>query len=277
MIPRIILVPYGGYDQDQPALGYALQLAQKHNAHIRGLYMTPEPENIIIPYGAYGAMAAYHESGIRDWERTNDERRKDAETRFLATVKDKSYERRSFLHLAGTPETIIAAQGRVADLVVMARTYENVDYMTLAESAIFGCARPVLLVPTDKGSYNIDTHTVLVAWNGSREAAQAVFSALPYLKSKKVLILSDQEDGAFAPSAYDLKNYLDCHDIGSEILTHMDQGSPLGSAILNTARMTKADMLVMGAWSHSRLREMVFGGVTDFMLHSADIPVFMAH
>jgi nucleotide-binding universal stress UspA family protein len=57
----------------------------------------------------------------------------------------------------------------------------------------------------------------------------------------------------------------------------MDEGSPLGAAILNTARMIDADMIVMGAWSHSRIREYIIGGVTDYMIHNADLPVLMAH
>lgn len=274
--PKTILVPYSGHDQDQATLDYAFNLAKICDARVEGLYIASDPENIIIPYAAYGAMPVYPEASIRELKKINEESRKAAETMFMQAAKQEKMDKASFHSIIGNAEEILAVQGRLADLIVMSRTDENINYTNAAEGALFGSGRPVLLVPPGKDVKKFSSK-IMIAWNGSREAAHAVAFALPYMERNKVLILTNQEGKAFPLSAADLRIYLKKHDIEAEILTRMDDGVPLGAAILNTARMVNAGMIVMGAWSHSRLREYILGGVTDYMLHHADVPVFMAH
>ncbi|MGZ9096828.1 MAG: universal stress protein [Micavibrio sp.] len=274
--PKIILVPYSGHVRDQAALDYAFNLAEMFDAHVDGWHIAPNPENIIMPYAAYGALPVYPETNIRETEKTNEENRKAAEAKFSIAAKKMKMDKSSFHSAIGRAEDIIAVRGRVADLIVMPRTDENVSYTNAVEGALFGSGRPVLLVPPGKEVKKFNGK-VLIAWNGSREAAHAVAFSLPYLTHNKVSILTDQEGKEFPLSADDLKTYLKHQDIQAEIVTYMDEGSPLGAAILNTAKMIDADMIVMGAWSHSRIREYILGGVTDYMLHNADLPVFMAH
>jgi len=251
-------------------------LAKMFDARVEGWHIAPDPENIIVPYAAYGVMPVYPEASIREMETSNEESRKIAETKFLLTVKQMKANNASFHSTVGSTEEILAVRGRIADLIVMPRTDENVNYTNAAQGAVFGSGRPVLLIPPGKHVKKF-SGKFLIAWNGSREAARAVAFALPYMRHNKVSILTNQEGKKFPLSASDLKPYLRHHDIHAEILDHMDEGSPLGAAILNTARMIDADMIVMGAWSHSRIREYIIGGVTDYMIHNADLPVLMAH
>ena len=144
--------------------------------------------------------------------------------------------------------------------------------------ALFGSGRPVILVPPESHVKEFNG-TSLIAWNGSREAARAVTFALPFLARGNVRILTE-EDSRFRKSALtaaDLADYLKCHNIDAKVLANPEKASSLPESILHTAKSINADMIIMGAWSHSRMREYILGGVTEFMLRHADIPVFMAH
>lgn len=276
MNPRVILVSYRNPDQDQAALEYAFNLAEIYDARVEGWHISPNPENAFSPYAVYGAIPVYPDSALREMEKVNEENRKAAKLRFTATAKNVKDNIATFHTATGSSEYILAEMGRVADLIILARTDENVSYTNAINGALFGSGRPVLLIPPEKDGQKFNGK-ILIAWNGSREAARAVSSSLPYLMHNTVSILTDQEGEDIQPSAEDLKKYLNLHEIKAKILPYMDEGSPLGAAILNTARMIDAGMIVMGGWSHSRVREYILGGVTDYMLHHADVPVFMVH
>ena len=278
MSPKIILVPYSGHDQDQAALNYALSLAESFDAHVEGWHIAPDPENIIVPYAAYGAMPVYPEASIREMEKTNEESRKAAEARFTLAAEKMKANNASFHSAVGRVEEILAVRGRVADLIVMPRRDEFINYTNVAEGALFGSGRPVLLVPPGEDVKKFNGK-VLIAWNGSREAAHAVAFALPFLMHNKVSILTEQagESKSFPLSAEDLAQYLRRHGIELNILSDLERKAEIAPFILETAKSINAGMIVMGAWSHSRLREYILGGVTDYMLHNADLPVFMAH
>ena len=100
-----------------------------------------------------------------------------------------------------------------------------------------------------------------------------------FLARGNVRILTE-EDSRFQKSALtaaDLADYLKYHNIEAKVLANPEKASSLPESILHTAKSINADMIIMGAWSHSRMREYILGGVTEFMLRHADIPVFMAH
>lgn len=274
-MPKIILVSYSGHEQDSAALDHAFNLAETYDARVEAWHTVLDPQAIIFPYAAYG-MPVYPESCILEMEKINEKSRKEAEARFRQKAGERKLENCSFHSAIGNTADILSARARVCDLVVMPRTDENVNFTNAATGILFGSGKPVLLVPPGEKTKKFDGK-VLIAWNGSREAGHAVASSLPYLAHSKVSILSKKEGKKDAASAEDLKAYLKDHGIDAEILSNMDGGSPLGAAILNTARMMDASLIVMGAWGHSRIREYILGGVTEYMLHNADCPVFMAH
>jgi nucleotide-binding universal stress UspA family protein len=174
-----------------------------------------------------------------------------------------------------------AARARYYDLVVLARARENDDFSTDAIANILvGCGRPVLLVP-DKGLGDVEAN-IAIAWKDSPEAARAVTAAMPILgQAKKVVVISASETKADSERngelAALLASQLQHHGIATEF-TNVSAG-PRGTAeaLLQAAHEAKADLVVMGAYGHSRVRELVFGGFTRHVLKACDLPVLMLH
>jgi len=276
--PKLILVPFSGNDEELGALDYAFGLADTHGAHIACWHITPDPQDIVGPYTAYGAFPAYPEKTITEMEKANEASLKEAEQKFSMAAAKTSMEKISFHTATGRAENILAVKGRLADAIVMARTDHNAGYGNVANGALFDSGQPVILVPSGATSPHFNGN-VLIAWNGSREAARAISCSLPHLKQGKISILTvqDNDSETFPLSPEDLAQYLRRHGVELNIIAQQDRKTTAPAYILETAKSIDAGMIVMGAWGHSRIREYILGGVTDFMLHNADLPVFMAH
>lgn len=177
----------------------------------------------------------------------------------------------------------LVLHGRCSDLVVMSQTRSELLPVTVRadvpEYALLNGARPVLLVPA-AGSFDQPGQNVVVAWNGSVEATRAVTSALPLLKRARqvtVLVANPgldvfEEEGE--PGA-DIGLYLARHGVKTEVLVRTASDSV--ATIADTVASCNADLLVMGAYGHSRLREFILGGATRTMLREMRVPVWMAH
>ena len=170
---------------------------------------------------------------------------------------------------------------RAADLVIAAQAHlgwADSWHMDIADRLALESGRPVLLVPNEGTQPSVDKRIIL-AWNGRREAARAVFDALPLLRQAESVSLVQvdpvQEDEA---GAFDfLLDTLDRHGIccGSQVIKSTDGN--VGAALLGHCKSADADLLVMGCYGHSRLREIVFGGATRHVLASTTLPVLMSH
>ena len=172
----------------------------------------------------------------------------------------------------------LGERGRVFDLIVMgcAGDVGATSYSHVVEAALFDSGRPVLIgpeaPPTSIGN------AVLIAWNGASESARAVAFALPFLQSAaEVLVLEVEGGSVVGPNAKDLQTYLTRHGISSQCKTVAPDGAETGQVILNEASSFGADLIVKGAYTHSRLRQMIFGGATKHLLGTSPIPVLMAH
>jgi len=171
----------------------------------------------------------------------------------------------------------VLRRARLSDLTVFGRPgHENENGISaIFETTLFDSGRPVLLAPTtpikDLGS------TVAVAWDRSREAVRAVHAALPILaRAKRVVVITGKQSGSdVVPS--ELVHYLAGHGINAHTWGFTPESGALGREILQEAAKAEADSLVMGSYGHSRLRELVLGGVTRSILSQAEIPVFMMH
>lgn len=177
----------------------------------------------------------------------------------------------------------VAYRARFADLVVMPHPYgENrgAEVEPVIEAAMFDAGVPVLVVP-DKGTPKPAPKTVLVAWNESRESLRAIKLALPFLAAADCVRIVVIDPPAHGPERSDpggmLSQMLARHGAQCEIDV-LSKTMPRVSDILNRhAADTDADMIVMGAYGHSRFREAILGGATRNMLEKSDVPVFMAH
>jgi nucleotide-binding universal stress UspA family protein len=190
-----------------------------------------------------------------------------------------SHERRQ---VDDDPAGGLSLQARYADLVVVSQTDLDEPASTrligaLPEQVVLDGGRAVLVIPYS-GSFSHIGKRVLVAWDGSIEATRAVFNALPLLRTAAAVALVEfkPEQAAGRQPGADLAQYLARHGVACEV--HVE---PLpiraGEALLSLAADLGSDLIVMGAYGHSRFREIVLGGVSETIFASMTVPVLMAH
>lgn len=174
----------------------------------------------------------------------------------------------------GSALAAVAEQGSRADMLVVARPAEADDAPTRQafRGALLGTDRPVLVVPPGAGRFG---RCVALAWRDDKRAIGAVIPALRCLaRAEQVHVLAGVRPGAPAPN---LPPVFAEHRISAVLHVLHLGGGPFGQALLAQATSLGADLLVMGAYAHSPLREALFGGVTRYVLAHADIPVLMRH
>jgi nucleotide-binding universal stress UspA family protein len=145
------------------------------------------------------------------------------------------------------------------------------------ESVAMAAGRPIVGLPA-KIATPVSLDDVMICWNGAAEAARAVFDALPLLKlAKTVRIVSADPPATNRSPGSDIAEALNRHGIKSEIQVIPAPGNDHGAALLAHARETNAGLIVMGAYGHSRLAELVFGGATRHVIANADRAVLFSH
>ncbi len=183
----------------------------------------------------------------------------------------------SWRSLTGDPTDIIARSGGAFDLIVASHPALGSESMPrpVLDTAIFNTARPVLLASKEAPSHI--GKTVLLAWNRGIQAGRALISALPFLQSaSKVVVLMVTTGAKQGPEPEEIVANLAWHDVDAEVKRLEPDYRSVGEALLDEASEINADLLVMGAYSQSRLRDRVPGGVTKAILNHADLPVLMA-
>lgn len=150
----------------------------------------------------------------------------------------------------------------------------------LIEEVLFGSGRPLIVLPTDRDIVCALGH-VVVAWDGSRPATRAVHDALPILRevatAVDILTITEEKPLDRLPSGQDLVRHLEAHDIRSQYEEVHFRGNSVGEQIMNEAQHRGAGLLVMGAYGHSRLKQIVFGGATRTVLKSPRLPVLLSY
>ena len=174
---------------------------------------------------------------------------------------------------------ILARQGRRADLVVVGPG-TNTDQSALTEAAFMDTGRPALVVP-EAWSGTLPPKRALVAWDGSRESARAAGDAVPLLQAAEdVVVLTVDAHRAGARFSdrpgFGLSTYLTRHGAKARVKQVTASGG-VADTILAQVAEESADLLVMGGYGHSRVREMMFGGVTRSILESTTCPILVAH
>ena len=170
----------------------------------------------------------------------------------------------------------IAQHGSAYDLIVVARADASNAARPMVEAALFGTGCPVLVAPP-KPPKAICEH-VVIGWNRGVPAAHAVRYAMPFLEiAARVEIFSVATGSKKGASAQEIARYLAWHGTRAEINCASPDQRSVGETLLSKARESGADLLVLGAFSQSRIRRLVLGGVTDYVLRYAEIPVLMAH
>ncbi len=268
-------------DSNKPCearLDTALRLATDHQAHLVGLYIIKRP--YIPPY----VDAQISEEVWQAQAATLGQMADEAEAMFRPKAEKAgvSYEWR---RVEGGKGEAIQVHARYSDLAVLGQRDSDgnsgADMEDMADRLVLTLGRPVLLVPY-VGAYENLGQRVMIAWDGSRSATRAVHDALPILeKAKKVTVLaanpnSDPSRHGDIPGA-DISLHLARHGIKVEAQRLTANDISVGDLLLSRAADDGIDLLVMGAYGHSRWRELVLGGVTRHMMDHMTMPVLMSH
>ncbi len=289
---KSILCIFGGAAHELGALNAAMTLAQSNSAQIRVLHISPDPGAYIAAYG--GEVMAVN-AVLAALEKKNAERLATAKHYAASSAQTHQvpldtpealahHASAQFLHQTGTMDHIVAQEGRVSDLIVISRgayaaSPHNDDAVM---AALFNTGRPVLLTPKAEGGAPSPWRdkTIALAWNGSLEAARAMSGAMPLLaRAENLHVLIARRHGGVVDLTGEarLLDYLKVHGLHTEIIAVEFGRHSEAELALAQARELKADILVMGAYGRSRLREMMLGGFTEHVLQRADIPLLLSH
>lgn len=273
-----IIVYVDGTEASKGRAAFAVALAKAQGAYLIGVAFAPKA---LLPL--YGADVGFADmSGVLQGVKAQGEA---AVASFKALAAEAGIEADGRL-MQGMSEEFphdFAACARQADLAILGQPRDGdplIGQYALVERCLFASGRPVVIAPAQPAEIALDG-TIVAAWDGSAEAARAFNDALTFLKpAKRVVLLVGVLDGATevrTPPTDDMVAHLTRHGVNVEVVRVPASEGDIGRLLLSQAKKEQADMIVMGAFHHSRWREFILGGVTLTMLEEATIPLFMAH
>lgn len=273
---RSILVHIDASPRCAVRLALARDLAQRHSATLTALYAVT-PGFIDMPYAYAEATAGM----IAAMQELDSERRDAARKLFDQANTGQLLHWRDLA--TSTVADSVADQALYADLLVLGQrdgdgaraTGVPADFVA---TALIASGKPALVVPS-VGPFSHVGNEVLIAWKATRESARAVASAVPMLQlAQRVHISCANEPEAPSTAFTDLQAYLRQHSVHCPIEQHGPLPDDIpGEALLSLAADVSADLLVMGCYGHSRLRELMLGGVSRTILQAMTLPVWMTH
>ncbi len=259
------------------AADFAISIAQTFDAHLSGVAFAYEPALPAI------MGADIPESVIEEQREDNEKAAKAAVVRFEAAAVPAGISHQSRMvtaSLAGAADTF-GEIARLFDLAVVGQSEQArmAPEELIVEGALFGSGRPMIVVPhTQRTGLKLDR--VVVCWNGGRTAARALADALPFLqraKTVEVVIIGTDADKKDEAAGADIGQHLARHGLKVEINRIVAGNLKVSRAILAHAAESATDLLVMGGYGHSRLREFILGGTTRGILKATTVPTLMSH
>jgi nucleotide-binding universal stress UspA family protein len=272
-----IVVYVDGAEAAKARAGFAVALAKQHGAHLIGVAFAP---TTLLPlYGADVGFADMTE--VLESVKAQGANALDA-FKALAGASGLSCEARLMQGMSEEFPHDFAYAARHADLAILGQPRDGdplIGQYALVERCLFASGRPVIVVPAAAETLS-PNGTIVAAWDGSAEAARAINDALTFLKpAARVVLLVGlmTEDGEGAPQTDAMVAHLKRHGVVAEVVRVKASEGDVGRLLLSSAKELGADLMVMGAFHHSRWREFLLGGVTLTVLEEATIPLFMAH
>ncbi len=273
-----ILVPVELHSTIDSVFATALLFARRFGGYIEGMPLGPDLPDLV----AFDMPVSWTVADQNTWKEMADE----SHRQFL-----------DFMTKAGVPphetapdtlswgwagdssfgDTHVSSYARLFDICVLGRPgAERGDArMATAEAALFESGRPILLAPPKAPTVLGDT--VVIAWNQSMETTRATAMAMPVLrKANKVIVLTIPEHKVDGPTGEQMAHNLRANGVRAEAVERSAKVRGHGEAILEGAAALGADLLVKGAYTQSRLRQMIFGGATSHILARANLPVFLS-
>jgi nucleotide-binding universal stress UspA family protein len=278
-----LLVYLDGSDACHRRIEFATTLARKHEARLTGLFILDLIPTIETMARGYGDQLEFVESyaALRKQALEHAGR---VEAEFREGLRREGVAGEWRFHESLPAETV-SLHARYADLAIVGQIDPEkpppVNAARVPEEVLFTSGRPVLVVPY-AGRFDAACENVLIAWTATREAARALNDAMPLLeRAKKVTVLTiNPERGADVEPgipAADIAHHLAEHGIVTEAATTVADEISTSDALLNYASDHGDSLIVMGAYGHSRVRELILGGVTRRILRQMTVPVLMSH
>lgn len=278
MALKDLLVHVDNSKANTACLDAAIRLATAHDAHLTGLYVLP----------SVTAIPAFYEAQIpaeviESQRQADQARARDAEQAFKTAV-DRAGVSSEWRLVEGDVTSTLSLHARYVDLLIIAQA-DSADPLSLSqgdiEEVVLDAGRPVMVIPYIGAPGPLGRH-ILVAWNASRESMRAIHDGMPLLeKAEGVHVLSINPPGGRAgdgdlPGA-DVSLHLARHGIKVEAGFTEAHDISVGDTLLSRAADKQVDLIVMGAYGHSRYRELIVGGATRHLLESMTVPVLMSH
>ena len=294
-----ILLPLNGASTDAAALALGLRLARRFRAHLQVLHIGADSREV-APLAGEGLSGAMVEEMMSAADREAKRRVLDIRTLFEIALKqdvaanaDDPVTLRASLPASGSGSArlpgvdfrtrvgreheLVAHAARLSDLIVVPHpdVEEAISSSEALHAVLFDSGRPVIIAP--KQVPQAIGQRICIAWNGTAESASAVLSALEWLhRADAVQVLHSEAYQRRGPTAAELVSYLAGHGIAATSARFDPVGGEVGAGLLAAAAAFNADLLAMGAYSHSRLRQLILGGVTRHVIGRATLPVLMA-
>lgn len=273
-----ILVHVDGSANCATRIDLAISLAKTQNAHLIGLYVATNPEvpefvQSLMGQQVQEVQARYQQEGLaaaaKLWGERTDDSGLSVEWRFAE----------------GDPVEQLSLHGRYADLVVVGQHDGSINgdggQIDIADELVFELGRPVMVVPYT-GHFKVLGQRIMVAWNASRESTRAVGDSIPVLRdAKHVFVMAINPKGGHnghgAMPGADIAQHLARHGVKAEAQHVFAEDVDVGNMLLSRAADENIDLIVMGCYGRSRLREIVLGGATRHMLKHMTVPVILSH
>jgi len=275
MIKRI-LVPTDGSETSQIGVSYAVSLARSFSAHVQGIYVVdvkllegPFLQDLSASLGTAPYVNYQGNISMLLEERGKSALRALTETCEAAGVPVDT------IQSSGVVSRVIVEHSGLADLIVMGRGGEHNEWLeglvgSTAEAVIRRSTLPVLITGTE----NLGKEHIMLAYDGSSHAQNALRTAVAFAEmwktTLKILVVGEHGGG---PVVSEVQGYLDAHEVDGAVLEAT--GEP-GEKIVEFAESTKADLVVMGAYGHSKVRELVVGSTTTYVINHASCPILLA-
>ena len=265
--------------QDTDQLDAAIALARHYDAHLD--IMCLAVEHVQASYYYAGATAVVQTETLARAQKKSEEM--EAAIQQKMSAEDIRWAAEAAVGQVGGMSGMIALRARFSDLVVHSQPYgkgKRPEEEAIVEAALFEGRAPVLIVP-EKGLGALPPRRVVVAWNQSEEALMAIRAAMPVLKTADHVDVTIIDPPSHGPERSDpggaLSQQLARHGVKAEVSVLSKTMPRISEVLCRHVNDISADMVVMGAYGHSRFREAILGGATRNMLETAEVPVLMAH
>ena len=285
---KVILVPVADRPESKVATEIAFGLADRLQASVVGAHLRPHRDDIEkLQSKGLPLFGSADENALRELTRKGSPKSLRATKAMFAGCAEeagftaakgprKGADRLAvWRELVGSPDRLMEIAGPLADLTIVSRPTAKARLAkSFVLAALMRSARPVLVLPRRQS--RAPGKRIAIAWNQSPEISRTVAACMPMLTAaEQVTIISCGSEDRRGPKSRDFANYLKYWGIAADI--ERSKGRNEEEEMLGAYKDTGSDLLVMGAYSHSRLRELVFGGMTDKMLWHSNIPVIMQH